>query len=112
MSGDKRKQTAQQRLNNFLRSPESKKYNLCPIKIGLLHAIASYCYYKNDCNPSYKAISDYSGVKNRDTLRDHFTEIHEMGLLFITKKMGRNNHYLWLIPDIEDKEIYSKKDCG
>lgn len=102
-------QTAQQRLNNFLRSDLAKTYPLCGMKRLILHALASYTYYKNDCDPSLKSISDYIQFKDTKNIAKHLDELAQLCLIEIIKKNGRRNSYIWLIPDIGDELIYAKK---
>lgn len=104
-----RKQTAQQKLNNFLRSEEAKTYPLCQTKKLILHALASYCYYKTTCNPSLKSLCDYCSLSDTDTVVLHLRELQGLGLIKITTKNGCTNTYDWLIPEIKDEEIYTKK---
>jgi hypothetical protein len=108
-SKNTRKQTAQQKLNNFLRSEEAKTYPLCITKKMILHALASYCYYKEECNPSLKSICEYTSLLDPENVAFHLSELEMLSLIKITKKNGSRNKYLWLIPEIKDQEIYRKK---
>ncbi len=105
----KRNQTAQQKLNNFLRSTLSSTYPLCPSKILILHALASFTYYKNQCNPSLSALGAYCRLKKRNSLSVHLKNLHALNLIEIIKKNGCKNIYLWKVPSVEDEDIYKRK---
>jgi Helix-turn-helix domain len=107
MTGN-RKQTAQQRLNNFLRSDLAKTYPLCTIKRMVLHALASYCYYKNECNPSLPTLAEYCQLKDPEKMSKHLDALQSLGLIEITRVKGKTNNYKWLVPEIDSGEIYSK----
>ena len=106
---ERRKQTAQQKLNNFLRSDLAKTYPLCATKKLILHALASYCYYKDECDPSLAAIAEYCCLKDIEKMSIHLHELMGLCLIKITERKGRRNLYLWLVPHIPDEEIYRKK---
>lgn len=103
-----RKQTAQQKLNNFLRSELAKNYPLDSSRRIVLHALASYFYYKEICNPSIKSLRDYTQFSD-SYLREVIQVLESLGLIKILRKNGSKNEYLWLIPSISDEEIYNKK---
>lgn len=107
----KRKQTAQQKLNNFLRSDEAKTYPLDGYMKATLSALASYFYYAETCWPSIPQICEYSSFSSAQTKRA-LSLLEGLSLLTITRKRGSGNVYTWKIPDISDKEIYSKKPVG
>jgi len=104
-----RKQTAQQKLNNFLRSDEAKTYPISPKMIPVLSAIASYCYYKNECNPSVSTLLEYTRYKKDTQVTNILAKLQALGLIFIEKINGKTNKYTWNVPDISDEEIYQKK---
>lgn len=104
-----RTQTAQQKLNNFLRSDEGKTYPLCSTKVNILHALASYFYYNLECHPSLASLADYARLNDSENISDHLYGLQLLGLIDIKKENGKSNVYTWKIPLIEDKEIYRKK---
>ena len=104
-----RKQTAQQKLNNFLRSPISKQYPLTKLLKLVLHALASYCYYKDDCDPSLSSLMDYAEIKKSEHMSQQIYLLYQMGLIGIIKNNGKRNKYKWLVPEISDEEIYKSK---
>ncbi len=75
----------------------------------ILHALASYCYYNLECNPSLNSICDYTGIKKTEVISHHLSELAAICLIEIVRKKGVRNKYIWLIPDIPDEEIYRKK---
>ena len=104
-------QTAQQKLNNFLRSDLSKTYPLNGYIKATLHALASYFYYSDKCWPSLSKIYEYSSFSKRETIRS--LEILEaLGLILIERRNGANNIYTWAIPDTSEKQIYKAKAVG
>lgn len=110
MSEEKKKpkQTAQQKINNFLRSDESKTYPLDGHDKAVLHALASYFYYGTECWPSVPLICNYCGFSDSAVKRS-LKKLAALGLIEKEYKRGSGNHYKWKIPDIPDKEIYGKK---
>lgn len=112
---EKKIQTAQQKLNNFLRSELSHDYPLTSDLKILLHALASYCYYRSDCTPSASSLLSYTSWKDWRTLDKNLCILESFGLIKIVRKKGCRNHYFWLVPEISDEEIYKKKavdKCG
>lgn len=104
-----RKQTAAQKLTNFLRSDEGKTYPLCNVKVSLLHALASYFYYKTECNPSLAGLADYARLTDLENISDHLYGLQLLGFIDIKKENGKRNVYIWKVPYIKDEEIYKKK---
>lgn len=103
-----RKQTAQQKLNNFLRSDEAKTYPLDGYTRAVLHALASYFYYSLECYPSIPSIINYCQFERRTVERSLCT-LDALGLIRIVKRRGAKNRYLWGIPDVKDAQIYERK---
>lgn len=103
-----RKQTAQQKLNNFLRSPLAKEYPLCGSRRLILHALASYCYYSNDCNPSIPSLMDYTQMAD-SYVRKNLQALEALSLISIERKNGVRNKYIWKVPYVPDEDIYRKK---
>ncbi len=103
-----RKQTAQQKLNNFLRSDLAKQYPLCASRRLILHALASYCYYKEECDPSLSSLMDYTQFVD-SYIRKNLHDLQALGLIKIVHKSGYRNKYKWLVPYVSDEEIYRKK---
>jgi hypothetical protein len=103
-----RKQTAQQKLNNFLRSADAKTYPLNSYTRAVLAALASYFYYSDECWPSIPSICDYSQLDRR-IVWESLSILNVLGLIPIIKKKGSKNIYQWRIPYIPDEEIYKKK---
>jgi hypothetical protein len=111
MTDKKRKQTAQQKLNNFLRSDLAKTYPLCVAQIITLHALASYCYYNEQCNPSIPALMEYTCLCD-SYIREKLLKLEALGLIKIKRKNGCRNEYLWLVPYVPDEDIYRKKSVN
>lgn len=103
-----RTRTAQQKLNNFLRSDEAKTYPLTSSSRLVLHGLASYCYYKNECNPSYASLMNYTQY-SESYIKENINLLEMLGLLFVERKKGCRNKYFWNIPDIPEADIYRKK---
>lgn len=109
MEKKNRRQTAQQKLNNFLRSKEAKQFPLDPHRRLVLHAIASYVYYQASCNPSIKSLLEYTGFKDKRTLWEILGDLEALGLIKIEKKNGCRSVYFWCVPEINEDEIYRAK---
>lgn len=103
-----RKQTAQQKLNNFLRSPLAKEYPLCGSRRLMLHALASYCYYSNECNPSIPSLIDYTQMAD-SYVRKNIQDLEALSLISVIRKNGVRNKYIWKVPYVPDEDIYRKK---
>lgn len=103
-----RKQTAAQKLTNFLRSPIAQEYPLCASRRLILHALASYCYYKDECNPSIESIMDYSQLGD-SYVRKNLQALEALSLISIVRKNGVRNKYIWKVPYVQDEDVYRKK---
>lgn len=108
MEDKKRIQTAQQKLNNFLRSPLAKEYPLNGYVRAVLAALSSYFYYNPTCNPSIKSISDYCQFSEKE-IRRSLKILQSLGLILIETSNGCRSVYTWNIPEISDEEIYRRK---
>jgi hypothetical protein len=105
----KRKPTAQQKLNNFLRSELALSYNLDGYTKATLAALASYFWYSDTCYPSLKHLINYSGFSDKQIKRSLII-LEKYDLIKIDRKRGRHNIYHWNVPLIEDKEVYKRVD--
>ena len=103
-----RPQTAQQKLNNFLRSNDAKTYPLTPSMVLVLHALSSYFYYNETCWPSIASLHDYC-MLGRRCIMSNLKKLAALGLIQKETKNGASTIYKWSIPDVKDSEVYQIK---
>jgi len=95
---------------HFLRSKESKKYNLTTQEKLLLFFLSSYCGKKGICFPSYKKLMEDISC-NKNTVSKSLLKLESLGLIKIERNHRKNNIYTINVSLLSTDEIlkeYSK----